>query len=194
MNRKTIPPYRSLDSYLLKALPALTFWTLLILRSDGAFAQTANGTADTSSSIRAIHLIGFEGATKNTNGNLSIQDDVLRFAKDGKPSAQVTIASIQNVFLGEQSREVGGTPMTLGKAATPFGGGRVVSLFAHKKYDTLALQYVDPNGGLHGAVFQLNKGQGDVLKSRLLAKGAHVSGSENQSTKQSAAGSPNENQ
>jgi hypothetical protein len=146
MNRKTIPPYRMLDSYLLKGLPALTFWTLLILCSDGAFAQTAGATASTPFSIRATHLIGFEGAPDNANGNLLIQNDVLRFERDGKPAAQVSIASIQNVSLGEQNREVGGMPMTLGKAATPFGGGRAVSLFAHKKYDTLALEYVDANG------------------------------------------------
>jgi hypothetical protein len=193
MNRKAIPPYRSLDSYFLKGLPALTFWTLLILCSDGAFAQTASGTTDTSFSTRATHLIGFEGAPDNANGNLLIQNDVLVFEKDGKPAVQVTITSIQNVFLGEQSREVGGMPMTLGKAAAPFGGGRAVSLFAHKKYDTFSLEYVDANGGLHGAVFQLNKGQGDVLRSCLLAKGARGSGSENQSTKQSAAEVPDEN-
>ena len=46
------------------------------------------------------------------------------------------MAAVQDVFLGEQSKQVGGVPMTLGKAAAPFGGGRVVSLFAHKKYDT----------------------------------------------------------
>jgi hypothetical protein len=193
MNRKTIFPYRALDSYLLKGLPALTFWTLLILCNDGALAQTASRTTDTSFSVRATHLIGFEGAGKNANGNLSIQDDILRFERDGKPAVQVSIASIQNASLGEQSREVGGMPMTLGKAAAPFGGGRAVSLFAHKKYDTLALEYVDANGGLHGAVFQLNKGQGDALRSRLLAKGARVSGSENQSTKQSATEVPHEN-
>ena len=194
MNRKTILPYRSLESYLLKGLPALTFWTLLILCSDGALAQIASGTTDTSFSTRATHLIGFEGTSKNANGDLSIQDDALRFERDGKPAAQVSIASIQNVSLGEQSRQVGGMPMTLGKAATPFGGGRAVSLFAHKKYDTFALEYVDASGGLHGAVFQLNKGQGDVLKSRLLAKGAHASGSENQSTKQSPTEVPDEKQ
>lgn len=194
MNRKTLAPYRSLDSYFLKGLPALTFWTLLILCSDGAFAQAAGATTDTPFSIRATHLIGFEGAPDNANGNLSIQNDVLVFEKDGKPAVQVTITSIQNVSLGEQSREVGGMPMTLGKAATPFGGGRAVSLFAHKKYDTLALAYLDANGGFHGAVFQLNKGQGDVLRTRLLAKGAHVSEPDNVSTKQRAAGGANENQ
>jgi hypothetical protein len=102
MNRKTISPYRSLDSYFLKGLPALTFWTLLILCSDGAFAQTASGTTDISFSIRATHLIGFEGASKNANGNLSIQDDVLRFERDGKPAAQVTIKTTITKQMGNR--------------------------------------------------------------------------------------------
>ena len=46
--------------------------------------------------------------------------------------------------------------MKIGKAAAPYGGGRVVSLFAHKKYDTLTLEYVDVDGGVHGAIFQVS--------------------------------------
>ena len=157
-------------------------------------SQNTSGTTGTPFSIRATHLIGFAGAPNNANGDLSIQDDVLRFEKHGKPAVQVPIASIQNVSLGEQSRELGGVPVTLGKAATPFGGGRAVSLFAHKKYDTLALEYVDASGGLHGAVFRLDKGEGDVLKSHLGVQGAHVRSSEDASTKQNAAGGSNENQ
>jgi hypothetical protein len=53
--------------------------------------------------------------------------------------------------------------MTVGKVAAPYGGGRVVSLFSHKKYDTLTVEYVDDNGGLHGAIFQLTKGQAQAL-------------------------------
>jgi hypothetical protein len=75
--------------------------------------------------------------------------------------------------------------MTLGKAAVPFGGGRAISLFAHKKYDTLALEYVDSNGGVHGAIFQVNKGQAEILRNDLVAKGAHVG--ENEPIKQSNA-------
>src|SRR5262249_41716848 len=99
----------------------------------------------------------------------------------------IKIASVQDIFVGEQSRQVGGMPMTLGKTAVPFGGGRVVSLFAHKKYDTVALEYADPDGGVHGAIFQLNKGQADVLKSELLTHGAHASTNEDRPTKQSTA-------
>ena len=77
--------------------------------------------------------------------------------------------------------------MTLGKAATPFGGGRVISLFSHKRYDTLTVEYLNLNGGLHGAIFQLNKGQGEVIKNELVAKGVHVTEVEVQPKKQSTS-------
>jgi len=76
---------------------------------------------------------------------------------------------------------VGGLPLTLGKAAAPYGGGRVVSLFSHKKYDILTLEYVDSNGGIHGAIFQLDKGQGEVAKQELTAHGVVISSREDQS-------------
>lgn len=107
---------------------------------------------------------------------------------------EVKIASVQDVFLGEQGRQVGGVPMTLGKAAVPFGGGRVVSLFAHKKYDTLTLEYVDANGGVHGAIFQLLKGQAGTLRDELVAKGAHVSQTGSEATKQGTPEASNENE
>jgi hypothetical protein len=146
-------------------------------------AQSKNSAVD----IRATHLLGFEGARNNANGTLSIQGDALQFQKSGKPAIQVKIASLQDIFLGEQGKQVGGTPMTLGKAAVPFGGGRAVSLFAHKKYDTLVLEYVDSNGGVHGAIFQLNKGQAVTLRNELVAKGAHVSEGASEALKQSNA-------
>ena len=100
-----------------------------------------------------------------------IQNNALRFQKCGNPDAQVNIASVHAFFLGEESKQVGGLPVKLGKAAAPYGGGRVVSLFAHKKYDTLTLEYVDGDGGVHGAIFQLKKGQGELLNDELLARG-----------------------
>jgi hypothetical protein len=126
-------------------------------------------------SVRATHVLGFEGAENNSTGTLSIQDRVLRFQRGSKAVVQVTIASVQDVFLGDESKQVGGLPMTLGKAAVPFGGGRVVSLFAHKKYDTLTLEYVANDGSIHGAIFELSEGQGKLLRDELAAMGAHVS-------------------
>ena len=141
-------------------------------------------------SVRATHVLGFDGAANNSAGTLSIQDRVLRFQRGSNPVMQVTIASVQDVFLGDESKQVGGLPMTLGKAAIPFGGGRVVSLFAHKKYDTLALEYVANDGGIHGAIFELSEGQGKLLRDQLAAMGAHVS--HNDEVKHSNVEVPNE--
>jgi len=184
MNRRIISTCLKPDLFLVSIV--------LLWCSVGALAQSAGQSAKSSTpaSIRVTHLLGFESAKNNASGTLSIQEDALQFQKDGKPTEQVKIASVRDIFLGEQSKQVGGTPMTLGKAAVPFGGGRAVSLFAHKKYDTLALEYIDSNGGMHGAIFQLNKGQAEILRNELVAKGAHVG--QNEPVTQSNAEVPSE--
>jgi hypothetical protein len=83
--------------------------------------------------------------------------------------------------------QVGGLPMKIGKAAAPYGGGRVVSLFAHKEYDILTLEYVDGDGGIHGAIFQVPKGQGELVRNELVARGVPSGSGENQLTIQSTS-------
>jgi hypothetical protein len=150
--------------------PLRTCLTLVVSVSPGLIAD---GTA-ADTPVQATHIMGLENIPKGANGHLSIQAGAFQFQQDYRPGAQITISSIQSVFSGEQDRQVGGVPMALGQAATPFGGGRVIGLFSHKKYDTLTVQYVDANGGLHGAVFQLSKGQGQALRNKLQAEGAQV--------------------
>jgi hypothetical protein len=137
--------------------------------------------ATTTSSSPALHataVLGLEGVANNSLGELSIQDDALVFSRREGPPVRVPLSSIQGVFLSEQDKQVGGTPMALGRAATPFGGGRVIGLLAHKKYDFVTLEYFDSNGAFHGTIYQLNKGQGQVLADQLGAKGVRVSGLE----------------
>jgi hypothetical protein len=89
--------------------------------------------------------------------------------------------------------QVGGVPMKMGKIAAPYGGGRVVSLFAHKKYDTLTLEYVDGNGGVHGAIFLVAKGQGELVRDELVARGVPSRSVEELATKQSTSEGAHEN-
>jgi hypothetical protein len=174
---------------------ALWLSILLICCSLAAPAQqiTQRGNSKASFSTRATHLLGFANAGNNSTGTLSVQDDSLQFQQNGEPGAKVKIALVRDVFLGAESKQVGGLPMTLGKTAAPFGGGRVVSLFAHKKYDTLTLEYVDADQGIHGAIFQLAKGQGEFVKSELIAQGVTVSSHQDQWTKESATEARHEN-
>lgn len=144
-------------------------------------------------SIRATHLLGFENGKSNCSRTLSVQDNFLQFQQTGKTSAHINIGSVRDVFLREENRQVGGLPLTLGKAAAPYGGGRVVSLFSHKKYDTLTLEYVDSDGGIHGAIFQLAKRQGELVKNELIARGVTINSRQDQSTKESAAEAKHEN-
>jgi len=174
---------------------ALWLSTVLLCCSLTASTQKITQRADASVpfSTRATHLLGFANARTNSSGILSVQDDSLQFQQNGKPGAEVKIGSVRSVFLGGESKQVGGLPMTLGKAAAPFGGGRVVSLFAHKNYDTLTLEYVDAAEGIHGAIFQLTKGQGELLKNELIAQGATISSRQDHSTKQSTTEAGHEN-
>lgn len=167
----------------------LTLWALWLCSGSSALAQSTAAPANTSApfSTRVTHLLGLPNTKRNCNGTLSIQDRVLQFQPNGKPGVQVNMASVLNLSLGEESKQVGGLPMKLGKAAAPYGGGRVVSLFAHEKYDTLTLEYVDSNGGVHGAIFQLKKGQGELVKNELVARGVSSSSGEDQPTKQSTS-------
>jgi hypothetical protein len=185
MNRVVIDQEHVADAKFSIVCPVL--WLLILLTWSGApsFAQNISSSTGSTNSlnIRASHLLGFEGTPNNAGGTLSIQDNEVLFQQKGRPAAQVKISSVQNVFLGEQSKQVGGAPMAIGKAAVPFGGGRVISLFSHKKYDTLTLEYIDSDGGIHGAIFQLNKGQAEAFKNGLVARGVR---SGNEPSKQSA--------
>lgn len=169
--------------------------TVLLCCSLAAPAQTITQQGVTSAplSTRATHLLGFANAKNNRTGLLSVHDNSLQFQQNGKAGAKVKIALVRDVFLGAESKQVGGLPMTLGKAAAPFGSGRVVSLFAHKKYDTLSLEYVDANAGIHGAIFQLTKGQGELVKDELMAQGLTISPRQDQSTKDGATEAKHEN-
>ena len=184
-----IVPRTKKNAFRLHRLVAMRLLVVLICRGLPAVAQ--NSTQQKASepfSIQTTHLVGFENTKNNCSGTLSIENDFLQFQQTGKTSAHISIASVRNIFLGEESKQVGGLPMTLGKVATPYGGGRVVSLFSHKKYDILTLEYVDSDGGIHGAIFQLDKGQGDFLKHELTERGVVISSREDQSKHGAAEG------
>jgi hypothetical protein len=168
-------------------------WLSTVLLCCSLTAPGQRRDTSISFSTRATHLLGFANARNNSTGILSVQDDSLQFQPNGKPGAKVKIALVRDVFLGEESKQIGGLPMTLGKTAAPFGGGRVVSLFAHKKYDTLTLEYVDSDEGIHGAIFQLEKGQGEVVKNELIVQGVTISSRPDRSTKEGTAESMHEN-
>jgi hypothetical protein len=173
----------------------LAFLTLLLSLSTASIGQNQSEAQSpvSGSTIHVTQVLGFEGAKHNATGDLKIQGGVMQFQHDGSTAAQVSISSIQDIFVEDGDRQVGGTAMMLGKTAAPYGGGRVVSLFAHKKYDFLTVEYLDNSGGFHGAIFQMEKGQGEPFKKALVADGAHITPPVERTPTQSTPEARNEN-
>jgi hypothetical protein len=121
------------------------------------------------------HVLGLDKIKRGAKGRLAIAGDTLRFDV-GPDTAEIGIASIQDVFTDlDEKQSVGGTKGTLAKLAMPYGSGRVLSLLATEKIDVLTLEYRDSNGGLHGVIFTLPKGQAPEVKRQLVEHGAHTS-------------------
>lgn len=123
----------------------------------------------------ATHVLGLEGVKRGGKGRLAVVDKTLQF-ESGASTAKVSIPSIQDVFTGEESQQmVRGKTGIVVELAMPYESSRVVSLLASRKIDTLTVEYRDSNGGLHGVIFTLPKGQAPMLKRMLVEHGAHAS-------------------
>ena len=135
-------------------------------------AQDAN-TGNGMSFAGTKHVLGLQGLKHNVTGTLFAGNGSLVFTK-GKKKVVVPAASIQEVLTGKDTeRAIGGAVGTLTMFA-PYGGGRFLSLF-RSKIDTLSIEYLDPSGGVHGAIFTLAEGNALGAKKALLSQGARTS-------------------
>lgn len=123
---------------------------------------------------RATHVLGLEHVKRGAKGRLMVVKETLVF-RSGASTTKIGIPSIQHVYAGEENQElVRGKTGFLVELAMPYESSRVVSLLASRKIDVLTLEYRDSNGGLHGAIFTLPKGQAPVLMRLLADEGANA--------------------
>ena len=127
----------------------------------------------------ARHVIGLDTIKRNANGHLTIQNGVMQFASSKyKTEAKVPASSIEDVFVGSEMTQGGGTAGRVVKTAAiaaPFGSGRALTLMMRTKVDILTVVYRGAGGDLHGAIFAIQKGQADPMRTQLVAAGAHAS-------------------
>lgn len=153
-------------------LLAIALLALPVAMETQGSAKPKPGATDAAPS--AVHVLGLEDIKQNAKGKLTVTTDGLDF-RGAASDTLVHTASIVDIFTGEESRETGGKGLTVAKIAMPYGGGRVLSLFTHEKFDSLTVEYRDENGGLHGALFTLPLGQARDIKKQLVAHGAKAS-------------------
>jgi hypothetical protein len=123
------------------------------------------------------HLIGLDGVKRDASGHLTIQNGVLQFVTK-KNEAKVPASSIEDVFVGSEMTQSGGKAGKVVKTAAmaaPFGSGKALTLMMRTKVDILTVVYRGAGGDLHGAIFAIQKGQAEPMRTQLVAAGAHAS-------------------
>jgi hypothetical protein len=148
----------------------LSIFVLSILSGAALFAQEA---AVKGMPLKVRCLMGLDTIKRNTSGMLTLQDEAMGFSA-GQAKARVPVKSIEDIFSGAEMTQSGGAVGTLTKIALPYGGGRALSLLLRSKIDILTLTYRDDNGGFHGAILTMPKGQGTLVRAQLVAGGAHA--------------------
>jgi hypothetical protein len=123
------------------------------------------------------HVIGLETIKRNANGHLTIQNGIMQFTAK-KLEAKVPASSIEDVFVGTEMTQSGGTAGRVVKTAAmaaPFGSGKALTLLMRTKVDILTVVYRGADGGVHGVIFSLPKGLAETTRTQLVAAGAHMS-------------------
>ena len=155
------------------ALLAVVFAGVGVQAPARAQQQSAASDSAGTTTWAAVHVLGFENAKRNAKGKLTLVGNTVQF-EAAKTKAQVSLASVEDVFTDEDNKQVfGGKTGTVAEVVMPYESGRILGLFREKE-DVLTLQYQDSSGGFHGAIFRLAKGQAVAVKRRLVAQGVHV--------------------
>lgn len=149
-------------------------WSIFALSILSCLPAAAQESALKGMPLKVRCLMGLENVKRNAHGMLTIQNDAMEFAS-GQAVAKVPVKSIDDIISGEEMTQSGGTVGVITKVALPYGGGRALSLLLRSKIDILTLTYRDDNGGFHGAIITMPKGQGAQVRAQLVASGAHVS-------------------
>jgi hypothetical protein len=123
------------------------------------------------------HVIGLDKIKRNANGHLTIQNGVMQFTAK-KTEARVPASSIEDIFVGSETTQGGGTAGRVVKTAAmaaPFGSGKALTLLMRTKVDILTVVYRGADGGVHGVILALPKGLAETTRTQLVAAGAHTS-------------------
>jgi hypothetical protein len=160
----------------LNSLPGavLAIATLSALSAQLSFAAAASADAPIPISVR--YVIGLENVKSQSGGKLSVQSDALLFASR-KSQAKVAISAIDDILLGSETTQSGGSAGKVFKAAAiaaPYETGRFLSVLMWTRVDVLTVLYRDDNGGFHSAVFELPRGQAAGMRTQLIAAGARA--------------------
>ena len=157
------------------------FAIALALAGNHSFSQAKDQPQSAPTSEKqARHIIGLQKIKHNADGNLKLQPAEIEF-DSGRASANIPISSIEDVFVGTETTEAGGTVGVVlegASMAAPYDSGAVLPILLREKVDVLTITFRDSDGGLNAAIFALTKGRATQIRADLISHGVHVSASD----------------
>jgi hypothetical protein len=149
---------RSLHAGFALYLVTCFLWLFPLTSSATAGSSPAPRSAAVESSgwnsTHAVHVLGMPDVKAKDNGTLTITTQRLTFTgKSG--SSTIDLSSIVALSAGNERVELWGMKGRLMRMAVPYGGGAAFATFMHHQRDMLTVEFVDSEGGYHGAVFFL---------------------------------------
>jgi hypothetical protein len=172
-----------LRRFFMRSFPKLQLGiSLLVLSSNALFAaaQAVEPRADHAppeipewTSTHVQHVYGLPDAKPKESGTLTIHGGDLVFAgKAGRST--IRLPSVYAVGTGKERVELWGMKGRLLRMAIPDGGGLLAATFMHHRVDMFTVEFADPNGAYHAAVFFLPANEAErVLQSITAAPIAH---------------------
>src|SRR5208282_2602078 len=149
---------------------------LMLVTMAGARLVAAQPATASPASPKVRHIIGLGDVKRNAYGQLTLQNGVLRF-QTAKSMGEVPVSSIEDIFVGAEVTQGGGKTGRVVKTAAiaaPFESGKALTILLRTKVDILTIAFHDADGGAHGAIFALAKGQADSIREQLVQAGAHA--------------------
>lgn len=111
-------------------------------------------------------ITGLPQAKPNIKGRLTMPEKHVIFT-NSEFTADIPFARITSVSIGNERMETGGKTGRILRTIIPYGGGIAVATVTQKAVDLLTIEYLDLQGGYHGAVFFVPKLSAKALTDRM---------------------------
>ena len=173
------------------AIYAFTF-ALALTGNHPPSQAKAQAQAAPASETHARHIIGLQNIKHNHDGRLTLHSGEIEF-DSGSDSGKIPISSIEDVFVGTETTESGGTVGEVlegASMAAPYDSGAVLPILLRQKVDVHTITFRDSDGGLNAAIFALAKSRAVQIRADLIARGAHVAAPDSSATPALSGGTP----
>jgi hypothetical protein len=166
---------KSVEALFMKSVSSIVKVLLFaaVLQSSLGNAQSSQSPSSEASSASwrsdsVVYVAGLADIKPEAKGSLSLTPDALDFVTKAS-HGEIPFDRITAVFIGDERVATGGAAGRVARLL-PYGVGPVMAVVSNKKEDLLTIEYLDRNGGHHGAVFEVPKTQAVLAQQQLVSR------------------------